>query len=343
MKVLIAPLNTKIIQKSGIGRAITHQKNALETQGIEYVTDLKQPYDLIHANTYDFHSLYLVKRAKKKGIPVIIHAHSTEEDFCNSFRFSNVIAPTFRKWLIYFYRHADLLLTPTPYSKKTLEHYKIGPPIVDISNGIDLSKFTPDSQGGDDFRKEFGFSKDRKLVVTVGFPMERKGIVDFVEMAKRMPEYDFAWCGHLEDYLLPSRVVKLKKTKLDNMKFLGYVSGIERAYQAADLFFMPSKEETEGIVMLEALASRLPIVCRRIGAFMPWLQNNKNVFMAQFADGFEERIKDVLEERIPNIDEVVNAGYGVAAEREITKIGERLKKIYEYMISGEYKNRFFSG
>lgn len=74
---------------------------------------------------------------------MIYHAHSTEEDFRNSFIGSNQLAPLVKKYLISLYSKADHLITPTPYSKTLLEGYGIKVPISAISNGIDLSRFYP--------------------------------------------------------------------------------------------------------------------------------------------------------------------------------------------------------
>ena len=57
-------------------------------------------YDIIHINYYGPNSYALAKRAKKHGKKVVYHAHSTEEDFKNSFIFSNQISPAFKKWII---------------------------------------------------------------------------------------------------------------------------------------------------------------------------------------------------------------------------------------------------
>ena len=95
----------------------------------------------MHINTYGPKSYLLAKSAKRKGKKVVYHAHSTEEDFRNSFVLSNQVAPLFKKWIIKCYTLGDHILTPTPYSKKLLEGYGINIPITDISNGIDVKFF----------------------------------------------------------------------------------------------------------------------------------------------------------------------------------------------------------
>ena len=96
MKVCLYFENEKTISKSGIGRALKHQMAALKAAGIEYTTDINDTFDILHVNTYGPNSLASVSKAHEEGKKVIYHAHSTEEDFRNSFILSNQLAPLVR-------------------------------------------------------------------------------------------------------------------------------------------------------------------------------------------------------------------------------------------------------
>jgi 1,2-diacylglycerol-3-alpha-glucose alpha-1,2-glucosyltransferase len=63
----------------------------------------------------------------------------------------------------------------------------------------------------------------------------------------------------------------------------GYCSGdiIHGAYDLASCMFFPSLEETEGIVVLEALASHTPLLVRDIGVYDPWLVDGVNCHKAK--------------------------------------------------------------
>ncbi len=88
-------------------------------------------------------------------------------------------------------------------------------------------------------------------------------------MAKKMPQYKFIWFGSTPKALITGEVRKVLKNHPDNVIFPGYIVGevIQGAFSGADCFFFPSHEETEGIVILEALASSQKIVIRNIGAY----------------------------------------------------------------------------
>jgi len=327
MKVLLYTENEKLFSKSGLGKAIKHQVKALESVNIPYTLDPDDEYDIVHINTYGPKSFALAKVAKKNGKKVVYHAHSTEEDFRNSFVLSNQVAPIFKKWLVTCYNLGDYIVTPTPYSKKLLEGYGIKKPIAAISNGIELSFFKPSLNDAKNFRKTYHFSKNDKVVMGIGLYLERKGILDFVELAKRLPQYKFIWFGYTPLYTVPNKIREAVKTKLDNLFFPGYVEPdmIRGALSGADLYIFPTLEETEGIPILEACAMKQKALIRDIPVFDGWLEDGKNVYKAKDVDDFEKKIVDILEGKVPSL---VKEGYKVAEERDINKIGLKLKEVY---------------
>ena len=125
MKVCLYTEGEKLFSKSGLGKAIRHQEKALESVGVSYTTNIKDDYDVLHVNFYGPNSFALAKMAKKHGKKIVYHAHSTEEDFKNGFIFCKQISPAFKKWLIKCYSLGDVIITPTPYSKRLLEGYGI--------------------------------------------------------------------------------------------------------------------------------------------------------------------------------------------------------------------------
>lgn len=331
MKILLHSDHLKMVEKSGVGRAILHQKKALEENNITYTTDKKEDYDIVHINTVFPSSYYMSKIAKAKGKLVVYHAHSTEEDFKNSFRGSNIAAPLFKKWLIKCYNSGDLIITPTPYAKKVLEGYGLKKPIVSISNGIDINYFTKDDEGGKHFREKYDFSENDKIIVSVGLYIERKGILDFVELAKTMPEYKFIWFGYTNLNTVSNKVKMAVKTKLPNLYFPGYVSREELrdAYSGSNLFLFLTHEETEGIVLLEALAMKIPALIRDIPIYEGWLKDGKNVYKGNDMFQFQSKIKSILNQELPSLTE---NGYKVAQERNIKKVGKQLIQEYESLM-----------
>ena len=334
MKVLLYTEGLKKIGKSGLGKAIKHQMTALENEHIEYTLDPKDEYDILHINTWFPKSYYFAKKEKKKGKKIVYHAHSTEEDIKNSFLFSNVAAPVLKKLLIKAYGLGDAIVTPTPYSKRILERYKglENKKIYAISNGIEMKFFKKDSKLGKKFRNDYGYTKEDKIIIGIGLYIERKGILDFVEMAKRLPQYKFIWFGYSPLAASPRKIRKAVKTKLPNLCWAGYVERdiIKGAMSSANLFFMPTLEETEGIPLIEACATKQNILVRDIPIWEGWLEDGKNIYKGKNQDEYEEKIKGILEGTLPSL---VNNAYSLAEERDLSNVGKQLKEVYNTVMS----------
>ena len=331
MKVFLYTEGKKLFRKSGLGKAIEHQMRALDYENIPYTTNEKEDYDIIHINWYGLKSYHLAKKARRKGKKVVYHAHSTEEDFRNGFIFSKQLAPLFKKWIIKCYSLGDIIITPTPYSKRLLEGYGIKKKIVAISNGIELDKFKRNQELRESFRKKYNLKDNDKAIIGVGLYIERKGIVDFVELAKRMPEYKFIWFGYSPLSAATKDVRNAVNTKLDNLIFAGYVEQqyIVEAMNGCDLYLFPTFEETEGIPIIEACACKTKALIRDIPVFEDWLEDGKNVYKAKNIEEFEVKIKKILKNELPSL---VEEAYKVAESRDIKKVGEQLKEAYEEVL-----------
>ena len=227
----------------------------------------------------------------------------------------------------------DSIITPTPYSKRLLKSYGIEKPIYAISNGIDTPFFEKDEALGKEFRETYHFKKDDPVIVGIGLYIERKGILDFVELAKRLPEYQFIWFGSSPLAASPLKIRQAVTTKLPNLQFPGYVEQkmIHAALSGADLFLMPTLEETEGIPVMEAGISKIPTIIRDIPIFEGWLEDGVNIYKAQDVDAFEEKIKGILSGTLPSL---VEAGYQVAYQRDMKIVGKQLITAYQETLNG---------
>lgn len=333
MKILLYAEGLKTIGKSGLGKAIKHQMKALEDEHIEYTLNPKDDYDILHINTWFLKSYFMAKKAKKKNKKVVYHAHSTEEDYKNGFIFAKQTSKLIKWWLIKCYSLGDVIVTPTLYSKKLLQGYKglENKKIYAISNGVELDFFYKNKKLGKDFRKKYGYTGDDKVIIGIGLYIERKGIVDFVELAKRMPEYKFIWFGYSPLAAATRPVRKAVNNKLDNLTFAGYVERdmIRAALNGCDLYLFPTFEETEGIPIIEAISCGADAIIRDIPIFDDWLEDGKNVYKAKDVDDFEIKIKKFLNGELKS---VADNAYPIALERSQDNIGKQLKQVYEEVL-----------
>lgn len=332
MKVLLYFEKEEKIRKSGIGRALRHQIQALTSQGIEYTLDPNDTYDIAHINTYFPASKRLVKRLKKKGIPVIVHGHSTKEDFMNSFRLWKVMALWFYPNLMWFYKNADYIITPTEYSKRLIDSYKLGTEVIYVSNGINKEEYAYDADKIDAFKKHFNIQDGQKVVMGVGFPFNRKGIKDFFEVARERSDVTFIWFGYLQKILTTLDVLKAIKNRPSNVIMPGYIDNaiIKGAYRYSECLFFPSHEETEGIVVLEALASSCPVLIRDIGVYSDWLENGRDCYKAKDNKQFLSQLDKIM---TSDNSSIIDEGLKRVDERTLSVVGKQLKEAYEYVLS----------
>ena len=337
MKVLLYFEKEEKIRKSGIGRALKHQIKALESQGIEYTLNPKDTFDIAHVNTYFPGSKRLVKKLKKKNIPVIVHGHSTKEDFRYSFALWKLMAVWFYPNLMWFYKNADFIITPTEYSKRLIDAYNLGTEVIYVSNGIDKEEYFYDEDKVELFKKHFNIQDGQKVVMGVGFPFNRKGIKDFFAVAKNRPDITFIWFGYLQKILTTNDVKRAIKHRPKNVLMPGYIDNaiIKGAYRYAECLFFPSHEETEGIVVLEALASSCPVLIRDIGVYADWLEDGRDCYKAKNNDEFTKQIDKIISSDNTSI---LEEGMKRVNERTLEVVGKQLKEAYEYVLN-KYKNK----
>ena len=332
MKVLLYFEKEEKIKKSGIGRALRHQIAALTSAGLEYTLDPKDSFDIAHINTYFPASKRLLKRLKKKHIPVIVHGHSTKEDFRNSFRLWKIMKLWFYPNLMWFYKNADFIITPTQYSKDLIDAYNLGTEVIYVSNGINPQEYAYDEEKIKAFKEFFKIQEGEKVVIGIGFPFNRKGIKDFFDVAKERPDVKFIWFGFLQRILTQPNVLKAIKNRPSNVIMPGYIDNaiIKGALRYAECLFFPSYEETEGIVVLEALASNCPVLIRDIGVYADWLEDGRDCYKGKNNQEFLEKLDKIM---TSDNSKLVENGYKLVEERTLEKVGQELKEAYENLLN----------
>ena len=113
------------------------------------------------------------------------------------------------------------------------------------------------------------------------------------------------------------------------MTFPGFVSPEELrdAYCGCDVFAFLSHEETEGIVVLEALACGIPTVLRDIPVYDGWLSDGVQVYKGRDDRVLRDRVEGILSGRLPPL---TAAGLKTARQRDLETVGRRLRRIYAH-------------
>lgn len=317
-------------ERSGIGSAMRHQRAMLRNAGSRAVEFWERP-DIVQLNTVFPDSVIAGAVAKARGIPVVVFAHSTRQDFEGSWIGSRALAPLFEKWLRIVYRGGDVVVTPTPYSRSIIENYGIDAPIRVLTNGVDTEFFSGGPEARARFRTAHGISDDQRVVLSVGHLMTRKGIVEYVDLASSMPEVEFYWAGTVASAAMTPDVRAALDRAPANLHLLGHIppAEVRDAYAGADLFCFMSHEETQGIVVLEALASGVPVLVRDIPVYADWLPEGVVTYKAATTSEFAHLAQAILDGVAPDLTE---AGRSLAAEHDLTRVAEGLASVHDEVL-----------
>lgn len=327
MSIYIYRGGERLVGKSGVGQAIRHQEACLRRCGVAVTDRWTADAGAVHINTVLPDSVAAALAARLRGRKVVWYGHSTMEDFRRSFRGSDLLAPLFRRWITFCYGLGDVVLTPTDYSRALLESYGLKRPVYSISNGVDTGFFRPDPALRRAFRQRYGLREGERAVISVGHTIARKGLPDFLELARRMPDVRFLWFGWTDPRLLPRDIRDAMDAAPGNVQFPGFVDRerLREVYCGADAFAFLSYEETEGIVVLEALACGIPTVVRDIPVYGDWLEDGKTVYKASNLEEFQRIVAGILDGTLPDL---TRAGRALAETRSLEAVGRRLGEIY---------------
>ncbi len=318
----------------GITAAVKHQKKALRDNGIEVKDKPREPYDVIHINWPGPVSYLKLKQAQRRGKMGVVFAHSGK-DIEGGFTLSKYLEKPFIKWLSRLYNSGDRVIAPSDYTKDMIADFGVEREKTRVvSNGVNLKKVEYSEEGRQKYRNKYGL--DNPTVIVVGQVIPRKDISTFVEVARELPQYDFIWYGHRMNklFMFDQQMDNAIKNSPDNVQFTGYVDDISAAFSSGDLFFFPSKEENEGIVLLEAAARGLPIVTRDLPAYKGWMKDGHNCLKGDGRDEFVHLVKKAMEDR--QLREKLSENAEITAKNHsLEKVGQQYIRIYEEYLSAD--------
>jgi glycosyltransferase involved in cell wall biosynthesis len=291
--------------------------------------------DIIICPTFGPASLWNIFTLKRKyACACVQHGHTTLEDLRGGFLpdWADFVFPFLRIYLRNLYRFSEILITPSNFSKQSLLRLGIPthPPIVPVSNGVNLEKFQFSPQKRGEFKaylkEKFNIDLARPVILGVGVIWERKGIDVFHAMAVAFPGCQFVWVGN---YITAKKVMD-KYNNLPNLTFTGFVDDVVAAYCGADVFFFPSRAENQGIPLLEAAACRLPILCRALPTY-DWIENDVHCLKETTFSGFKAALQRLLDD--PDLRErlAANALDNVQAH-DLEKVIDIVESVYRRAI-----------
>lgn len=230
---------------------------------------------IIHAHTAGAHSIGLLTKFFCPNIKLVV---SRRVDF--------PINKNFLSKRKYFSPKNNIFLCVSNKVKEVL--LKDGLPlekVVTVHSGIDTTKFE-NTLNGDYIKKEFSISDDTVVIGNVAALVDHKDqktLLKAISKIKTDKRYIFLIVGSGE---LELELKKLSNELqiTDKVIFTGYRKDILEVYKILDIFTLTSKEEGLGTSVLDAMASKLPLVVTNGGGITEMVEQNKGGLIANIGD-----------------------------------------------------------
>jgi 1,2-diacylglycerol 3-alpha-glucosyltransferase len=226
-----------------------------------------QQFDLIHIHTPFIAHYAGLKLAKLLQIPAVETYHTFFEDYLH--HYLPWIPTKFAKDMARFIskrqcNQVDAIVAPSQPMLDVLRTYGINTQAEVIATGLQSHSFA--AANGDAFRTNYGIAQDRPMLLYVGRVAHEKNIGFLLQMSQLLsqtiPDILLVITGEgPAEAGLHATVKTLNIEK--NVQFIGYLNRekeLNACYQSADIFVFASKSETQGLVLLEAMAQGTPVV-----------------------------------------------------------------------------------
>lgn len=223
--------------------------------------------DLVHVQTPFLAHYAGLKLARERGVPVVATCHTYFEDYLHHYM---PLLPGFagawlaRSVMTRQLNAVDAVVSPSEPVRNRLLEYGVTRPIHVIPTGMTVDRFVPGSPQR--FREQFGFAPDQRIVLNVGRVAHEKNLGFLLRMfalvARRDPRAVLVIAGEG-----PARLSLQTEAEAlgigPRTRFIGNLDRertLNDCYAAADVFVFASRTETQGLVLLEAMAQARAVV-----------------------------------------------------------------------------------
>ncbi|MHB1214247.1 MAG: glycosyltransferase [Thiobacillus sp.] len=224
-------------------------------------------FDLVHIHTPFLAHRAGVRWARRHGLPCVETYHTLFEEY-----FHHYLPFLPKKWLAAAARMISrkecdgvtAVIAPSSAMKQALLAYGVSSPVQIIPTGLNPADFA--HCDGPAFRARHGIAAARPVMAYVGRVAFEKNL-DFLlrvagQVRRSLPDVLFVIAGEGPARASLERAVA-RRGLTNNVRFVGYLerkTALPACYCAADVFVFASKTETQGLVLLEAMALGVPVV-----------------------------------------------------------------------------------
>ncbi len=163
--------------------------------------------------------------------------------------------------------------------------------IVEIPNGIELERFNGEPAGvRKHIRNLHGIPDGGLIVLNVGRICEQKNQVDalsaFAGISSRFPQAYLVFVGPLQEAPYVAELEKEARAReiWDRIRLVGLQEDVSTYVRAADVLVHTSRKESQGRVILEAMAGRLPVVAFDVGGIREAVSDQETGYLLPFGD-----------------------------------------------------------
>ncbi len=268
-------------------------------------------FDLVHLHVWNPAACrYALMAAGKYNIATVITEHDPFELPKFKSYFKEKLLKKINHVIAVSESNRKLLLNLFPQLKNR---------ITTIHNGIDVTWFESqllsfnENKRNEYREKTFNVGNDIKIILTVAELHERKGVNYLIKAMPLIVEKERS-CRLVIVGSGPERneleILVKKEGVMDHVTFLGFRKDIPHLMKASDIFVLPSIKEAFGLVILEAMATKLPIIASDTGGIPEIIENGKNGTLVPPHD--KEKLAKAIVKLINDPDRVakyVQAGF----------------------------------
>jgi glycosyltransferase involved in cell wall biosynthesis len=251
-------------------------------------------YDIVQSAAPDTLGLLALSAARQSRCPMVGAYHTCTEDYAQM-RVDSALGRkgslaggaayrATRAWFSYYYGMSDLVVVPSrATAAKVRAYFPDGRTEIGIwGRGVDAEAFHPRNRSRRDGDGEV-------RAVYVGRISPEKSVDVLVETFASRPHVKLVMVGY-GDYAPALR--RIMRSRGVNCEFTGRLTGADlgRAYADGDMLVFPSRTETFGQVIQEAMASGLPVVVSDRGASPELVEEGRTGFVAPDAAAFGEAV-----------------------------------------------------
>jgi 1,2-diacylglycerol 3-alpha-glucosyltransferase len=223
---------------------------------------LERPLDVVHAHSQFITGGMALRYARDHAVPLVFTYHTRLDFYAHYVPFErNLVRRGLAAWTRAYANSANAVVAPTAEVRRYLTALGVTAPIEIVPSPVDLERFAS-GRRRQDLRAAMGAGSRETLALCVGRLAREKNLeLAFAVCAAAGPRIRLALAG---EGPLRRRLERLARELgiAERVRFLGPVApaAMPDYYASADALLFPSVSETQGLVLVEALAAGLRIV-----------------------------------------------------------------------------------